>query len=128
MPTYEYSCEACGHEFELFQPMGSEPPKSCPECRKRRIRRRIGSGAGIIFRGSGFYQTDYRSSEYRERAKAEAGGGEKPAVSEKPSASEKPDAASDGATPSEKPPEKPSAAKRTKPGPRRGGSGPGSRR
>ncbi len=74
MPTYEYECEGCSHRFERFQPMGSPIPKSCPECRKRKIRRLIGSGAGIIFRGSGFYQTDYRSADYQKRAKEDSGG------------------------------------------------------
>lgn len=80
MPTYEYECEACGHRFDLFQPMASDPIRTCPECRKRRVKRLIGAGAGIIFRGSGFYQTDYRSSEYKARAEADttAAKGEKP--------------------------------------------------
>ena len=68
MPTYEYECDACGHQFEQFQKMGSEPVKSCPECKKRKVRRLIGSGAGIIFKGSGFYETDYRSANYQKRA------------------------------------------------------------
>lgn len=75
MPTYEYECDACGHRFELFQPMGSEPRKSCPSCKKRRVRRLIGGGSGFLFRGSGFYQTDYRSADYKKRAAAEAGSG-----------------------------------------------------
>jgi len=79
MPTYEYECEACGHRFERFQPMASEPVRTCPACKKRRVRRLIGAGAGFIFRGSGFYQTDYRSAEYKARAEQDssAGKGEK---------------------------------------------------
>ncbi|MFP6900470.1 MAG: zinc ribbon domain-containing protein [Opitutales bacterium] len=60
MPTYEYVCRVCGHEFEKFQSMTDEPVKSCPKCRKRQVRRKIGMGAGVIFKGSGFYETDYK--------------------------------------------------------------------
>ena len=70
MPTYEYECQKCGHRFELFQMMSEEPKKRCPECRGK-VKRLIGSGAGIIFKGSGFYQTDYRSDSYKKAAKAE---------------------------------------------------------
>jgi len=72
MPTYEYECGACGHTFELFQPITAKPIKRCPECGKPRARRLIGTGAGIIFKGSGFYETDYRSESYKKAAKAEA--------------------------------------------------------
>jgi putative FmdB family regulatory protein len=70
MPTYEYECQRCGHVFERFQSMKDEPLKRCPECRGK-VKRLIGAGAGIIFKGSGFYETDYRSDEYRRKAKAE---------------------------------------------------------
>ena len=73
MPTYEYECQACGHTLEEFQSFSDEPLKKCPKCKKRKLRRLIGSGAGIIFKGSGFYETDYRSSEYKEKAKKESG-------------------------------------------------------
>ena len=70
MPTYEYKCDACSHQFEQFQSMKAEPVKICPQCQDS-VRRLIGSGAGIIFKGSGFYQTDYRSSSYQKKADAE---------------------------------------------------------
>jgi putative FmdB family regulatory protein len=65
MPTYDYVCEACGHELELFQSMSEAPKRKCPACGKLKLTRRIGGGAGILFKGSGFYQTDYRSSSYK---------------------------------------------------------------
>ena len=71
MPTYEYECDACGHAFEKFQSITAAPIKKCPICGKRRVRRLIGCGAGIIFKGSGFYQTDYRSDGYQKSAAAE---------------------------------------------------------
>lgn len=71
MPTYEYRCDACGHELEEFQSMTAKPLKKCPDCGKNKLTRLIGTGAGIIFKGSGFYETDYRSEGYKESAKAE---------------------------------------------------------
>lgn len=59
MPTYSYVCDACGHQFDRFQAMTDEPVKRCPSCGRKRIRRLIGAGAGLIFKGSGFYITDY---------------------------------------------------------------------
>ena len=76
MPTYEYKCDACEHAFEKFQSITARSIRKCPECGKMKVRRLIGSGAGIIFKGSGFYQTDYRSSDY----KAAAGADKKPAA------------------------------------------------
>jgi putative FmdB family regulatory protein len=69
MPTYDFQCDACGHEFEKFQSMTAKPIRKCPECGKNKVRRLIGTGGGILFKGSGFYQTDYRSSKYHEAAK-----------------------------------------------------------
>ncbi len=71
MPTYEYECERCGHTFEAFQSMTDKPLRTCPECGGP-VRRLIGAGAGIIFKGSGFYATDYRSKSYTQGAKADA--------------------------------------------------------
>ena len=76
MPTYEYACEACGHKFEKFQSMTAAPIRKCPVCGKNKVRRLISAGAGLIFKGSGFYITDYRDSSYKDKAKSEAGGGE----------------------------------------------------
>src|SRR4051812_41660372 len=77
MPTYEYKCAACGHTFERFQSIMANPIKRCPECGKAKVKRLLGTGAGVIFKGSGFYETDYRSEAYKNSAKAESGGGEK---------------------------------------------------
>ena len=71
MPTYDYVCEACNHEFELFQSIKDEPKRKCPECGRLKLRRLIGPGAAIVFKGSGFYQTDYRSESYKKGAAAE---------------------------------------------------------
>ncbi len=72
MPTYEYECEACGETVEVFQTMKEAPKKKCPSCGKLRLKRLIGGGSGFIFKGSGFYITDYRSDSYKAEAKAEA--------------------------------------------------------
>ena len=69
MPTYDYECENCGHQFEQFQSITAKPTKKCPECGKMKLQRLIGAGAGIIFKGSGFYQTDYRSESYKQAKK-----------------------------------------------------------
>jgi putative FmdB family regulatory protein len=74
MPTYDYVCEDCGHEFEQFQMMSAKPLRDCPECGERSLRRLIGAGAGLLFKGSGFYETDYRSSGYKKAAEAEKKG------------------------------------------------------
>jgi len=83
MPTYEYACDKCGHQFEFFQSMKDKPLTVCPKekCKlkkwgKGRVKKMMGAGAGLIFKGSGFYITDYRSEGYKQAAKKEAGGGE----------------------------------------------------
>jgi putative FmdB family regulatory protein len=96
MPTYEYSCQKCGQNFEAFQSMRDEPFRECPKelCRlpkwgHGKVKRLLGTGAGIIFKGSGFYITDYRSDSYKEAAKKEspskpADAGDKSAASKEP--------------------------------------------
>lgn len=88
MPTYDYRCSACGHEFEEFQSITAAPLKKCPACGKSKLQRLIGIGAGVIFKGSGFYETDYRSDSYKKSAKAEAdkSNGSAPAKTETPAA------------------------------------------
>jgi putative FmdB family regulatory protein len=80
MPTYEYKCSACGHKFEKFQSITAGPIKKCPECKKNKAKRLISAGGGLIFKGSGFYITDYRSEGYKEKAKADSA----PAAESKP--------------------------------------------
>ncbi len=72
MPTYDYRCNGCEHEFELFQSMKDAVKKKCPECGKLTLERLIGTGAGVIFKGGGFYETDYRSDSYKKDAKADS--------------------------------------------------------
>ena len=68
MPTYDYECDACDHKFELFQQMSEAVKKKCPACGKLKLRRLFGTGAAIVFKGSGFYETDYRSDSYKKGA------------------------------------------------------------
>lgn len=72
MPTYEYECGACGHRFEKYQSMTEKAVKKCPQCGKAKAERLISGGAGVLFKGSGFYQTDYRSKGYKESARKDA--------------------------------------------------------
>ena len=72
MPTYEYECSRCGHKFEAFQSMTAKPLRKCRKCGKNSLRRLIGAGAALLFKGEGFYATDYRSKEYRRKAKDES--------------------------------------------------------
>ena len=94
MPTYQYVCEKCGHQFDQFQPISAKPLTVCPEklCARKRwgkgkVKRAIVSGAGLIFKGSGFYITDYRSEKYKEAARKDVAPTSAPAASDKPAAS-----------------------------------------
>src|SRR5205807_3680952 len=105
MPTYEYSCAKCDQTFEAFQSMRDKPFRECPKelCRLPRwghgkVKRLLGAGAGLIFKGSGFYTTDYRSSSYKEAAKKEAPAADKPATN-------KPKTENKGQSPSSSAPE-----------------------
>ena len=80
MPTYDYECAACNHAFEAFHAMSAEPIKTCPKCGKRKVRRLMGTGGALIFKGSGFYATDYRSASYKEGAKKDVPPADKPAA------------------------------------------------
>jgi len=71
MPTYEYQCDSCQHRFEEMQSFKDDPLKTCPACKLDKLRRLFGTGAAILFKGSGFYETDYRSESYKKAAKAE---------------------------------------------------------
>lgn len=92
MPTYEYECGNCGHQFEEFQYMSEKSLRKCPQCAKMKLQRLIGSGAGIIFKGSGFYETDYKRKEQPKPAAESA-----PAKPESSPSSPKPDAAAPAA-------------------------------
>ena len=103
MPTYEYACEKCGHEFEAFHPISAKPLQTCPKdlCPRKqwgrgRVKKKISAGAGLLFKGSGFYITDYRSEKYKEAAKKESAPARteaktetKPAPAKSPAKSEK---------------------------------------
>ena len=89
MPTYDYLCEACGHELEIFQGINDDPVKKCPECKKNKLKRQFGTGAAIVFKGSGFYQTDYRSDSYKKGAKADSTSSDSGSKSEKSSGDKK---------------------------------------
>jgi putative FmdB family regulatory protein len=108
MPTYDYVCESCGHQLELFQSMSESPRRKCPACGQQKLRRRIGAGAGILFRGSGFYQTDYRSSSWKQgesgaKESTKEGSGE--ASTRSSDAPEKPAKADSAKPPGKKPAE-----------------------
>jgi putative FmdB family regulatory protein len=107
MPTYDYVCDTCGHSFEHFQSMTAAPLKACPKCAKKSLKRLIGTGAGVIFKGEGFYITDYRSESYKKAAEAEKAPAktETPAAGDagKPAASDTANAPKDSPAPAAKP-------------------------
>jgi len=116
MPTYEYECEKCGHQFDKFQPIADKPLAVCPKelCHlkkwgKGKVKKLIGAGAGLIFKGSGFYITDYRSEKYKEAAKKESAAST-PSSTEGKSGSS---AASETKTPKTEPKAAPKEAKST---------------
>ena len=82
MPTYDYICDACGDATEIFQKITDEPIKKCPACKKNKLVRQFGTGAAIVFKGSGFYQTDYRSESYKKSADSERKSSESSSSSE----------------------------------------------
>ncbi|MCC6492031.1 MAG: zinc ribbon domain-containing protein, partial [Pirellulales bacterium] len=105
MPTYDYQCDACSHKFELFQGITEPVKRKCPECGKPKLRRLFGTGAAVMFKGSGFYQTDYRSDSYKkaaekekksasdaggEKSKSESNGKSTSSSADKPKAEKKP--------------------------------------
>ena len=90
MPTYDYICDGCGHAFELFQSMTDPLKKTCPKCKKKKLRRLIGTGGAIVFKGSGFYKTDYRSESYKKGAAADSNAA-KPDSGQKSDSGSKPD-------------------------------------
>ena len=119
MPTYEYVCEKCGHQFEKFQPMAAKPMTTCPKelCAQKRwgkgrVKKQISAGAGLIFKGSGFYITDYRSDKYKEAAKKDSNAGSSTSTTGSETKAAKPAAGSES-KPAAKAESKP--AKSTKP-------------
>ncbi len=113
MPTYEYACPKCGM-FDLFQSMKDAPLAKCPTCRSK-VKRQIGTGAGVIFKGSGFYQTDYRSDNYRKSAKSESAPSAAPASTAAAApAAAAPAAPAPAATPAKPAPAAPSASRSEK--------------
>ncbi len=117
MPTYEYVCKSCGHELELFQSMMDAPKRKCPKCGKDSLERKIGTGAAVLFKGSGFYQTDYRSESYKKAADSEKKPAEtaksdgKPDAAAKPADAPKPEAKAEPKPKAESKPRKPGSGR-----------------
>ena len=93
MPTYDYQCDACGFETEIFQRITELPVERCPQCKKKKFRRLFGTGAAVMFKGSGFYQTDYRSESYRKAAEKDSAKGTSDKKPDKPDQTKKADKA-----------------------------------
>jgi putative FmdB family regulatory protein len=98
MPTYEYECQKCGHHYELYQSIKDGPKRTCPKCHGR-VKRLVGTGAGLIFKGSGFYETDYRKPSYTEGAKKESSAASPATAATSPTAAPKTPAAKPASTP-----------------------------
>ena len=111
MPTYEYACDKCGHQFEEFQSITAKPLRKCPECGQRALQRLIGTGGGVIFKGSGFYQTDYRSDSYKKAAKAETDAAKSSSSDSSSKSTAKSDSGSKAASKPAKTESKPAACK-----------------
>ena len=109
MPTYDYRCNNCDHEFELFQAMSAGVKKKCPECKKMTLERLIGTGAAVIFKGSGFYETDYRSKSYTSDKEADSKAAKKASESK---LEKKSDTKSEKKTESKPPKKEPSKTKK----------------
>ena len=105
MPTYDYECQACGHAWELFQSMKDDPVKSCPKCKKRKAKRLMGLGAGLNFKGSGFYETDYKRAGSGKKESG-ADSGESQSSSSESKGTEKKSSGSDAKTKKEPTPKK----------------------
>jgi putative FmdB family regulatory protein len=101
MPTYDYECDACGHSFELFQSITEPVQKKCPECGKPKLRRLFGTGAAVVFKGSGFYQTDYRSESYKKAAEKDKPASDSKASTKNESKTDAKSASSGGAASSD---------------------------
>ena len=102
MPTYEYECEGCSHHFDEFQSFHDKPLKKCPKCKKPKLRRLFGTGSAILFKGSGFYETDYRSESYKSAAKADTEASSKTESSTSKESSKSSDSKSSASKPSKK--------------------------
>lgn len=105
MPTYDYICDSCQHEFEAFESIKADPQTLCPACKAETLRRKIGAGAAILFKGSGFYITDYRSDSYKKGAAADKsssgeGGSSSSSTSSSTDSSKASTTPSSGSTPS----------------------------
>ncbi|MGL6072555.1 MAG: FmdB family zinc ribbon protein [Fimbriiglobus sp.] len=118
MPTYDYRCDACGHEFEEWQSFTAEKLKKCPSCKKNKLQRLFGSGAAIVFKGSGFYDTDYRQADEKKKAESKKPAAEKPAET---STESKPETKTE-TKPEAKPEAKTEDSKPKKPAKKAGGS------